>query len=392
LPEEKKVMDKKLPLIPVVIYGADTVGKILLKKTKGVGIPVVGFADYNPNLTNKLICGVKVYYAPEITKHFKNVVYIISVLTIRGVVESLRKQGMPPMIPGGVLLDDYNTTQISPSYQIDFEKYQVEACKIAHNAFLKKNHVFLRSIDIMITERCSLKCAGCSNLMQYYEKPKDYNTNSILASIDQLLQHVDEILEARVIGGDAFMNPEWPRIVSRLESSDKVRRVMVYTNGVVIPKYFSALTYKKVVVVMTNYGKLSRNLAKISELFRKNGVWHIINDIKEWLDCSSIQKHNRTPKENDKLFENCIATSLTTMVDGRIFRCPFAANAFQLGAVEKDFTDYVDVFTLRNKKELSNYILSNKAMSICDYCTSRLLKNKITPAVQIKKPLKYERA
>ena len=28
-------------------------------------------------------------------------------------------------------------------------------------------------MDVVITERCSLKCKDCANLMQYYEKPQN---------------------------------------------------------------------------------------------------------------------------------------------------------------------------------------------------------------------------
>ena len=35
----------------------------------------------------------------------------------------------------------------------------------------------LKTIDIQVTERCSLKCKDCSNLMQYYERPQNSEIN-----------------------------------------------------------------------------------------------------------------------------------------------------------------------------------------------------------------------
>jgi hypothetical protein len=207
-------------------------------------------------------------------------------------------------------------------------------------------------------------------------------------------------MEARVIGGDAFMNRAWPAIVETLIQSDKIRRVILYTNGIVIPllKDLPVLAHEKVIVYMTDYGALSRNLNQIVALFKKHGVWHKINQIDVWLDCSSIHKHNRSAGQNDQLFSECTATSLVTLTDGKVFRCPYAASAFRLGAVAPCPTDYVDVDawaknqtdSAAGKKLLQAYIHSNQALSICDYCSSRLLKNSIPPAEQAQAPLPYK--
>lgn len=353
------------------IYGAETVGKVLL----GI-VPnkIKAFVDYNP--AKKEFCGLPVL-SP---KNLPLGNYLISVMSIRDVVNTLEAQGIGGWVPGGTFLKDIDTTQFD--YQIDDEKYQIESVRIVHDAFMK-NKVFLRSLDIMITERCSLKCKDCSNLMQYFEHPKDYGVGEVINSFDSLIDHVDEIMEARVLGGDAFMHFNWWSIVDYLIHSKKVRRVMVYTNGVIVPWDIGILSSEKVIVVITDYGKLSRNLAKIINLFEKNKVRYKIVKVTDWIDCASIQKHNRTTDENDKLFQNCVATNLITLVDGKVFRCPFAASAFKLGVTVDAPSDYLNV-TTASKKALNDYIQSKKAMSICDYCTSRILSNKIEPAIQTK--------
>jgi len=68
--------------------------------------------------------------------------------------------------------------------------------------YLNPDKLFLRSIDLIITERCSLKCQGCSNLMQYYEKPKNCDTNLLLKLIDVFFKVIDEVMP--VSQDDAF--------------------------------------------------------------------------------------------------------------------------------------------------------------------------------------------
>jgi glycosyltransferase involved in cell wall biosynthesis len=358
---------------PVIIYGADVVGKVLLDICTEAGIKVVAFCDYNPKLTGRY--GLPIYHPVH------DAIYIISVLSIKNVVGVLQGK---EWYAGGILLDGINTLQ--DGCLIDTKKYQVESCRISHAAFLKKDYVFLRSLDIMITERCSLKCKDCSNLMQYFKNPKDFDLDKVISEVDALLENVDEILEARVLGGDAFMHKRVFTIIEHLVKSNKIRRVVVYTNGVIIPKMkgCEVLAQEKVIVSLTDYGVLSENIDEIIDLLGEYRIKYIVTKPEVWLDCATIHKHYRTQEQNDALFKGCVATSLTTMVDGKVFRCPFSASTYLLGY---DFpADYEEV----NSPKLWDHLTYERALNICDYCTSRILTNTIKPAIQINKPLEYE--
>jgi glycosyltransferase involved in cell wall biosynthesis len=355
--------------LPVIVYGGDVAGKVIRDICEDVGIEALGFKDYNPSRN---------------TVGFFNAIYIISVLSIGDVVNTLRGHGIDRWVAGGLLLERIDTTQTNPDYSIDDEKYQIESCRIAHEAYLKNDYVFIRSLDVMITERCSLRCKDCSNLMQYFDRPKDYDPAKVCLDVDTLLRNVDEVMEARVLGGDAFMSPWWAAVVEHLAQSSKVRGVVVYTNGVIVPKgvAISNTTKEKLIFSITNYGKLSRNLDELVGILRRNELRYKVTTPTDWLDCATIHEHNRTQEENDRLFRECIATSLLTLVDGKVFRCPFAASLYKLG-IKPLPEDYVDV-RATNRKDISGYLVSDGAMSACDYCTSRILGNKVEPAVQMK--------
>ena len=70
----------------------------------------------------------------------------------------------------------------------------------------------IKTIDIQVTERCSLKCKDCSNLMQYYKKPQDSELGLLLKSIEKIMVAVDSLEEFRVLGGDPFMNKNLHKI------------------------------------------------------------------------------------------------------------------------------------------------------------------------------------
>ena len=76
--------------------------------------------------------------------------------------------------------------------------------------YISNGKLNVKSIDVQITEKCSLKCKDCSNLMQYYQKPIDTEQGLLFKSIDKIMNCVDQLDEFRVLGGDPFMYKKTP--------------------------------------------------------------------------------------------------------------------------------------------------------------------------------------
>ena len=281
--------------LPVVICGAGVVGKVLLSLCQKEGIAVECFCDSSIKVAQSDFCGMKVIYTPDLKRRYKDATILISVAAIRDVVHLLHNLGFLNWHAGGLLLEDLDVTQSELGVGINYTKFAVENCILCHRGYLNPDQLFLRSIDLIITERCSLRCRDCSNLMQYYDNPKNCGTDMLLKSIDALCSVVDEVMDFRIIGGEAFMNRDWPIIVNRLTEEPKARRVVLYTNGTIIPKkdYIRHLKNDKVLVIITDYGVLSKKLGQLIEILKTNGVTYHVLKIEEWLDCSSITPHHR---------------------------------------------------------------------------------------------------
>lgn len=88
---------------------------------------------------------------------------------------------------------------------------------------------------------------------------------------------------------------------------------------------------------------------------------------------------------------------MLSLSDGKLFRCPFAANADRLAAVPDIPGDYVDLLSRKHatddnalRREITDYVLNKDYLEICDYCKGRPLSgDEVTPAVQTAKPLAY---
>ncbi|MEI7811966.1 MAG: radical SAM protein [Ignavibacteria bacterium] len=386
--------------LPVIIAGAGIVGKTLLSICREEGIAVECFCDNSIKVANTKFCNLDVIYTPELKNRYENAVIIISVVAIKDAVDLITRTGFPDWYAGGILLKDMDVSQSEVA--LDYPRYAIDNCILCHNGYLDTVNLFFRSIDIIITERCSLKCNDCSNLMQYYEKPQNCDTNAILNSIDRFCAVVDDVMDFRVIGGEVFMNKEWTVIVERLVKEPKAGRIVLYTNGTIIPaeKDLEYLRNNKVLVIISDYKELSKKLSELRQIFEKTKISYHVLEVNEWLDCSAISQHNRGAEGNKEIFQLCCAKNMPTLSDGKLFRCPYSANATRLNAVPDNPGDYVDLYRepldgtglIETKSKVRAYLNNLEYMEICDFCSGRPLSGaEVKPVVQIKEPRQYNR-
>ena len=110
-----------------------------------------------------------------------------------------------------------------------------EACKTYEVRNTQRNEVRVNSIDVVLTQRCTLKCTDCSNLMQYYSKPAQIDTSVILKSLQALKSCFDYVHEFRIIGGEPLLNKEFGKIIDYISKNFNYGYIVVYTNGTIIP-------------------------------------------------------------------------------------------------------------------------------------------------------------
>ena len=388
--------------IPLVICGAGIVGKALFYACQHKGIKVDGFCDSNINKTKFKLCGLEVIHTPQLKARFQDCIILISAADIKDVADQLHVLGHSRWYAGSLLLKDFDVSRGRFSKANDFVEYAVETCRLCQDSYLNPHQLFLRSVDIVITERCSLKCRDCANLMQYYEGPVNYSMEETLQSIDALCACVDCVNEFRVIGGEPFMNKEIHLVVRRLVDEPKVKRIAIYTNATILPRdeHLECFRSSKVLFMITDYNELSRNLTALTRLLDENRITYNAHKAERWTDSGEIRKHNRGVEDQKKIFTNCCAKNTLTLSRGELHRCPFSANALRLNAVPDHPGDYVQVTkgVLEDKdidgtkQRIRRLVTEKTYLDTCDHCNGRSFDDpQIIPAIQTKKPLEYER-
>ena len=92
--------------------------------------------------------------------------------------------------------------------------------------------------------------------------------------------------------------------------------------------------------------------------------------------------------ENQDIFEKCCAKNTFTQMNGKLYRCPFAANAEQLKAIPESESNSININD--DSDTINKFILSTRYIDACSFCNGRSHDMpEIVPAVQTKIPLKY---
>lgn len=257
--------------------------------------------------------------------------------------------------------------------------------------------LYIRSLDAMVSERCSLKCEGCSNLMQYYVHPENLSIKDLRESIDQLLSQVDRIWQLRILGGEPFMNCKFTELVDAYIDEPKILEISVFTNATIFPNddVLEHLKHKKVVMRMSDYGSLSRKLDRWTQWCEDNDVHYRISVMDEWQDCGKLEKHDYSEFELRTIYGKCECRNLPTIVKNRLYNCPYASNAANLEAMDREdmLKDSIALDgTMPSKKEIDEFLYERPYLEACRYCLGRSYDHPaIEPYVQTDKPLQYEK-
>ena len=376
---------------PIIIFGSGVVGEVLLHFCRKENIEVVAFCDNNNKKSGKNLMGMPIITFADLMSKYPGSTVLIAVIDIGDVVLQLQNGGFTSIYAASEILRNFPVFDYQYTKERDFVNYVAGNCLASHDSFMFPEKLFLRSVDLVITQRCSLKCRDCSNLMQFYSKPKDFEFEKISESIQQLCSAADFINEFRIIGGEPFMNRQYREITEFIGTMDNVGKIVFFSNGTIVPDFsgINDTLRNKLLFIITDYGNLSRNLTNMKAMLDREKIQYMVSPAGNWTSCSAISKYHRSPGQEQDNFDNCCAKNLITLMDGAVFRCPYSANCYSLGIPEKSAKDRVLLDERASlKSELLSFIRNSTVIPVCSWCPGRRFDDpEIAPAIQTAEPL-----
>jgi organic radical activating enzyme len=380
---------------PVVLFGAGDIGKLAHYALTTLGVPITAFCDGSKLKQNRLYGGTEIWPPERMDTLPRDSVVFICCNYLSSVSNLLDGFGFDRIYHCANLLDafDFSGANIGLDPMFIERKVALHRRECMKAAERQSDALVLKYLDVVVTEACSMKCQDCSNLMQYYTRPRHSDLGLLESSVDRIMASIDRIYEFRVLGGEPFVNPRVHQVIRKLTAYGHVDKVVVYSNATIVPRgeNLECLKHEKVVLDITNYGPLSTRYDQMIATLEGNGITYLTK-IPEWTDSGRIRYVERTAEELDDMFANCCVNDVLTLLNGRLYRCPFSANGTNLQAIPDNEADMVDLTGdlsgERLRAGIRRLYAKSTHLTACSYCNGRDYRTrKIQPAIQTRRPL-----
>ncbi|WDV45519.1 radical SAM protein [Clostridiaceae bacterium M8S5] len=152
--------------------------------------------------------------------------------------------------------------------------------------------------NIMINSECNLRCTYCFVNDFNYNKGNNITLENFKIAVDFITadnnnEHIG------IIGGEPTLHPQFDKILDYLADNEKVEKVIIFTNGILIDKFWDKIAHPKMKILVNcnnediigrkNYSKLVANLKKAVSLKNlKEKIALGINLYKPDMDCTYI--------------------------------------------------------------------------------------------------------
>ncbi len=379
---------------PIIIYGASVYGEIAYYALKEMGILPDYYCDQAKE--KQFYFDIPVIRLENLKKMPKANVIIASADYYNEIAYSLEEVNVEVFHMKELLNSNIPEEKLSNRAKEMYANRQ-HYMDIVHNRE-SNNDLVLNRVQFVVSERCSLKCRDCTHLMQYYRSPKDIILEEYREAFDLLLDTVSTIAEIRILGGEPFMNKDMYKVIDWYHDRENIQSISVYTNGTIIPNetILKSLQKKKVKVHISNYGINREKVGALVDVLKRYNIVFFERKYDAWQDAGNLDFRGYSIDYMKQIFSHCFERNCLTFLKGQLHRCPRSAHAMNIGAMEIEKKDFVDLLHWKEDKrklaeEIKN-LLKKEYIEVCNYCDGpNNHMQSIQPAIQIKEPLVYRK-
>ena len=408
---------EKLMHSPIFLMPINVISLSLFVILQSEGYDVRGIFDNNHAAQGKQFRGVDIS-APLITDRHNETIVICSYQSARGIYTQLVDMGVLNIIFFGDILSSKDANLLYSAFQ----KISVEElCSIAPvytmlhkvselrivQSFLpddvaaSSHSLVIRSLNLMITERCSLRCRSCSSYMQYFNNPTEYHTDCVKNGLALLLNCVDYIQSISIVGGEPFLHYGLADITDFACNQDKVGAVRVFTNATIPADNALCTRLSKnnnLQIVISDYGELSKQKAEMCTQFERYKIPYIMQNEMIWYDHALLlSAMSKTEEEVQNTYRICNINC--AVLAGTLFsKCQTALSMELLKAIPTNYrvleNSTIDLLANTSRASIAKHLESCVAMGACYVCSGKSRRadvKRIPPAIQTSKPLPYRR-
>lgn len=374
---------------PLVVFGLGEVFREYFSLFQEKKIPISCICDNNTELHGTFFQGYKVVSLDTVKEELQDPIFIVA--WPQEIKEQLEDKGFTQyyeiflvvkFLEGTFRWEDYIYFE-----ERNNQRYEKEDSEI----------LFVNNLDIYITDRCSLNCKDCCNLIPYFKKPQDYEYEYLTNQIDEACLIFDHISQIHLLGGEPFLHPQVYSLIQYACTKENVSYINLFSNGTIPLKEEEVAKFdpQKVIFTLTKYKELSRSMAFNLELLNRYDIFVYYKEDTEWFDCIDFDRQNYTLEQVKKVYDTCCTKYVKGIHDGNLYKCSYAIALTKLKAVPQSALDCVNLSQYPSKEArdrgIKKYLYGRDFINTCYYCKGRSeeINTMIEAAVQIKGKIPY---
>ena len=376
-----------------ILLGAGSIGAMALISMHHMGINVLCFADNNDKKQGKNFEGISVFSPNSAFDIYgdRDIVICVTSPKLQNLIyEQLKNIGFSRLHNIYPIAHYFLENNLFRGLNNDLARDIAMSVASTFPKPSENSGFIINQVEICVTERCTLKCRDCANLMRFYINPKDCDAYITLSSIQKLTEIADYIEQVTILGGEPFLFPSFKEILLEIRKMQNINSIKIITNGSILPEreVFDAIREAGAIVFISYYSELSQCADRLVNECEKHGIICIVAENMEWQNLGSpIEKREFSTNETFQLFNSCVLNGFNTIIGHKLYVCSRAAHMFNCGIkveADNDSFDLSEKFsdTKTAKNALFQFLNYNNYPSSCEYCNgfSNINKLPLIPA------------
>lgn len=379
----------------LILYGAGINGILCAFALRELGVEFLCFCDSDPLKQGSLYFGYPVYSPEECGQRYPNAAVLFDVYCAGKTLTRLAQLGYRTILYPAMLFLNLDCEKAAAfvseklgrgddgyAFRDTVDALQVyewiDEYMIRGVGYVNHNKEMSRTINLDLTDRCTLRCKNCLALKAYFKDPVDMAWEEMERVIDRLAS-LKWFRRFHLLGGEPFLYPHLDKVLEKLGSIKEFEHISIITNGTVIPSeaVLRQLRNPKMMVRVSYYGNLSKNYGKLEDICRQYNI-EVRVHAQRWKDIGRALETASGDGETRAKYGECSQRVGTFfyVLHGKVTLCPFAANTYALGMYETEGGDIVDLLSDASPEELSALLNAlywrEEPLTACRYCNGWL--------------------
>lgn len=226
---------------------------------------------------------------------------------------------------------------------------------------IEENKLFIKQIEIDITNKCNLNCASCTHFSPLTKEVVEYDLTTFENDMKRL-STLFVISNIKLLGGEPFLYSRLDELVKLTTNYFPKSKISIYTNGTLRNEIIDLKNkYPKINIVQSKYPMIN-DVDLIATKKDKTKFRHPLLNI----------DGNSNPIDAKLV---CHSKDCISLFNGRLYICPIMRNIkifeqsfnLDLGLSLDDYS--IDIYT-HNNIEILVFLLSfNEGLKSCRYCS-----------------------